>query len=144
MRSVGSMPGACGTAVPSGAWRVGDAAEVLLELPELDVCFSIYGALWHADPTQLLPVIHHRLRPGGMLAFSVNGPRDGELPGRRIDNLTLDSGARLPVVHYSYGADAWRRLLDEHGFTATRVLPVEGPATSPYRTLVLQARRSGT
>ncbi|WP_308402212.1 hypothetical protein [Streptomyces sp. AN091965] len=78
------------------------------------------------------------------LAFSVNGPRGGELPGRRVDNLTLTGGVRLPVVHYSYGADAWRCLLHEHGFTATHVLPVEGPDTSPYRTLVTRARRSGT
>ncbi|QCX73736.1 hypothetical protein C9F11_42515 [Streptomyces sp. YIM 121038] len=117
---------------PALAWRVGDAAEVLRELPVLDVCFSIYGALWHADPARLLPVIHHRLRSGGILAFSVNGPRDGELPGRRVDNLTLGNGAHLPVVHYSYGADAWWCLLHEHGFTATHALPVEGPVTSLY------------
>ncbi|MCC2275504.1 class I SAM-dependent methyltransferase [Streptomyces sp. ET3-23] len=125
--------------LPRLDWRVGDAAQVLVELPGLDVCFSIYGALWYADPAQLLPAIAGRLRPG-LLAFSVNAPRDGELPGRRVDNLTLTSGARLPVVHYSYGADAWRRLLYEHGFTGTEVLPVAGPDHSPYRTLVIRAR----
>jgi hypothetical protein len=116
---------------------------VLTELPLMDVCFSIYGALWYADPTQMLPVIHNRLRPGGLLAFSVNGPRPSELPGRRVDNLTLTSGTRLQVVHYSYDADAWRRLLDEHGFADVEVLPVEGPEGSPYRTLVIRARHTG-
>ncbi|MGW0531126.1 class I SAM-dependent methyltransferase [Streptomyces sp. NPDC003032] len=129
--------------LPALLWRVGDAAQELVELPRLDVCFSIYGALWYADPAQLLPVIHNRLRPGGLLAFSVNGPRTGELSGRRVDNLTLNSRVRLPVVHYSYDADAWRRLLDEHGFTDCEVLAVQGPEASPYRTLVLRARRSG-
>jgi hypothetical protein len=114
----------------------------LTELPLIDVCLSIYGALWYADPTQMLPVIHNQLHPGGLLAFSVNGPRPGELPGRRVDNLTLTSGARLPVVHYSYDADAWRRLLDEHGFADVEVLPVVGPEGSPYRTLVIRARRT--
>ncbi|MGJ5894510.1 class I SAM-dependent methyltransferase [Streptomyces niveiscabiei] len=129
--------------LPALVWRVGDAAQELAELPRLDVCFSIYGALWYADPAQLLPVIHNRLRPGGLLAFSVNGPRPGELPGRRVDNLTLTSGTRLPVVHYSYDADAWRGLLDEHGFAPPEVLPVEGPAGSPYRTFVIRAHRIG-
>jgi len=127
--------------LPALEWHVGDAATVLPELPSLDVCFSIYGALWYADPAQLLPVLHNRLRPGGLLAFSVNGPRPGELPGRRVDNLTLTSGVRLPVVHYSYDADTWRRLLDQHGFTEMELLPVEGPEGSLYRTLVIRARR---
>ncbi|QZZ28959.1 class I SAM-dependent methyltransferase [Streptomyces sp. ST1015] len=129
--------------LPALLWRVGDAARELDGLPRLDVCFSIYGALWYADPDVLLPVVHHRLRPGGLLAFSVNGPRPGELPGRRVDNLSLTDGTRLPVVHYSYGADAWRRLLVEHGFGPPEILPVEGPEGSPYRTLVIRTRRSG-
>lgn len=128
--------------LPALACRIGDAAQELADLPRLDVCFSIYGALWYADPRALLPVIHNRLRPGGLLAFSVNGPRPSELPGRRVDNLTLSSGARLPVVHYSYDADAWQRLLDEYGFAPPEVLPVDGPEGSPYRTLVIRARRS--
>ncbi|MEU7226114.1 class I SAM-dependent methyltransferase [Streptomyces chrestomyceticus] len=60
--------------LPALAWRVGDAAAVLAGLPRLDVCFSIYGALWYADPAQLLPVTANRLGPGGLLAFSVNAP----------------------------------------------------------------------
>lgn len=130
--------------LPAADWRIGDAAGVLAGLPLLDVCFSIYGALWYADPTRLVPVIRDRLHPGGRLAFSVNAPRAGELPGRRVDNLTLPSGARLPVVHYSYDAGAWRRLLAGHGFAGVEVLPVPGPEGSPHRTLVVRARRSGT
>lgn len=129
--------------LPALEWHVGDAATVLAQLPLMDVCFSIYGALWYADPVQLLPVIHHRLRAGGLLAFSVNGPRPGELPGRRVDNLTLTNGTRLPVVHYSYDAGTWRRLLDEHGFADVEVLPVERPESSPYHTLVVRARHAG-
>ncbi|MFF0741555.1 class I SAM-dependent methyltransferase [Streptomyces sp. NPDC004111] len=128
--------------LPATDFRTGDATDVLPTLPQLDVCFSIYGALWYADPNRLLPAIHHQLRPHGVLAFSTNAPRPGELPGRRVDNLTLTSGARLPVVHYSYDADAWRRLLDQHGFDRIDILPVDGPQNSPYRTLVLRTRRA--
>ncbi|MEU7226115.1 hypothetical protein [Streptomyces chrestomyceticus] len=60
-----------------------------------------------------------------------------------MDNLTLADGARLPVVHYAYDADTWRRLLDGHGFADTEVLPVEGPEGSLYRTLVIRTRRTG-
>ncbi|MBB4891229.1 SAM-dependent methyltransferase [Streptomyces olivoverticillatus] len=127
--------------LPAAIWTVGDAAEVLARLPRLDACFSIYGALWYSDPARLLPVIRNRLKPGGLLAFTVNAPRPAELPGRRVDNLTLDTGARLPVVHYSYDVDAWRQLLTASGLTTDTVLTVDDPVGRCYRTLVLRARR---
>jgi SAM-dependent methyltransferase len=127
--------------LPNTEWRVGDAATVLPTLPLLDVCYSIFGALWYADPVLLLPAIHHRLRPGGLLAFSVNSPRVGELSGRRVDNLTLNDGARLPVIHYTYDADTWAQLLHQSGFEPDEHLPITGPEPSSYRTLIQVARR---
>ncbi|MEV6673444.1 class I SAM-dependent methyltransferase [Streptomyces sp. NPDC051162] len=122
-------------------WKTGDAAAVLAGLPRLDVCFSIYGALWYSDPARLLPAIRNRLVPGGVLAFTVNAPRLGELPGRRVDNLTLATGARMPVVHYSYDADAWQRLLTEAGLSTQEMVAVVAPAGSDHRALVIRARR---
>lgn len=60
-----------------------------------------------------------------------------------MDNLTLASGARLPVIHYSYDAGTWQLLLHEHGFTAVEILPVAGPGNSPHHTLAVRARRTG-
>ncbi|MEV4440347.1 class I SAM-dependent methyltransferase [Streptomyces sp. NPDC049577] len=127
--------------LPALLWKAGDAAEVLASLPCLDVCFSIYGALWYSDPARLLPVIANRLVPGGILAFTVNAPRDGETPGRRVDNLTLPTGARLPVVHYTYGANTWHHLLAEAGLTMEAAVAVDDPRGRGYRALVLRARR---
>ncbi|MFI2077526.1 class I SAM-dependent methyltransferase [Streptomyces triculaminicus] len=127
--------------LPAVVWKTGDAAEVLAALPRLDVCFSIYGALWYSDPAHLLPVIHSRLKPGGILAFTVNAPCPGELPGRRVDNLTLSTGARLPVVHYSYDADTWQRLIATAGMSTQEVVTVDDPAGGDYRALVIRAQR---
>ncbi|MFD4480424.1 class I SAM-dependent methyltransferase [Streptomyces sp. NPDC058471] len=123
-------------------WQLGDAASVLAQIPVLDVCYSIFGALWYADPKQLLPVIAARLRQGGRLVFSVNAPRPGEQCGRRVDNLTLDAGTRLPVIHYAFGPAAWTNLLLRNGFRLVEVRPVEGPQGSPHHTLVISAQRA--
>ncbi|MFI8932453.1 class I SAM-dependent methyltransferase [Streptomyces sp. NPDC053474] len=128
--------------LPATDWHLGDAAAVLTTLPILDVCYSIFGALWYADPAQLLPAVAGRLRAGGRLVFSVNAPRQGELSGRRVDNLTSTGGARLPVIHYAFDAADWSALLVAHGFRPVEVQPVSGPHTSPHHTLVVSARRA--
>lgn len=35
-----------------------------------DVVYSVFGPVWFTDPATLLPLIHARLDPGGVLAFS--------------------------------------------------------------------------
>lgn len=127
--------------LPAVEFRTGDAAHLLTDLPPLDVCFSIYGALWYAAPTRLLPLIRQQLWPGGLLAVSANAPREGEQAGRRVDNVSTCDGGRLPVIHYSYDAAAWRQMLNGSGFTHIEIRHVPGPpGSSGYRTLVLRAR----
>ncbi|NRQ39384.1 class I SAM-dependent methyltransferase [Nonomuraea sp. NN258] len=127
--------------VPGIVWIDGEAAAVLPGLPPLEVCYSIYGALWYAAPGRLLPAIGAQLVPHGLLAFSANAPRAGEPSGQRVDNLTID-GVRMPVIYYTHTAEQWQRLLTAHGFTDIRALTVAAPGGGPYTTLVVTARRS--
>ncbi|MEY9958834.1 trans-aconitate 2-methyltransferase [Streptacidiphilus sp. MAP5-52] len=128
--------------LPSLVWTTGDAGQVLDAVPEpVDVCYSIFGALWYSDPERLLPRIHAALRPGGRLAFSVGRARPGRLQGARVDNLTLADGTRLPVVHYGYDAAAWTDLLNRHGFTGVSCVEVPARRAGANPTLVLTAAR---
>ncbi|MCC3766000.1 bifunctional 2-polyprenyl-6-hydroxyphenol methylase/3-demethylubiquinol 3-O-methyltransferase UbiG [Streptomyces sp. UNOC14_S4] len=122
-------------------WEVGDAIEATAHLPKIDICISIYGALWYADPALLLPVIRNRLKVGGVLAFTVNALRTGQVPGRRVDNLTLPDGIRLPVVYYSYALPTWRYLLQEAELTLDTALTVDDPTGGGHQALVLRAHR---
>ncbi|MFC4014640.1 class I SAM-dependent methyltransferase [Nonomuraea purpurea] len=126
--------------VPGIMWLSGDAPAVLGGLPPLDVCYSIYGALWYAAPARVLPAIHARLMPGGLLAFSANAPRAGEPSGQRADNLAIN-GMRLPVIYYTHTAEEWRQLLLAQGFTDISFVHVTAPQSGPYKTLVVTARR---
>ncbi len=129
--------------LPSLFWMTGDAGQVLDAVPEpVDVCYSIFGALWYSDPERLLPRIHAALLPGGRLVFSVGRARPGQLQGARVDNLTLADGTRLPVVHYSYDATAWTNLLNRHGFTGVGCVEVPARRADANPTLVLTAARS--
>jgi SAM-dependent methyltransferase len=125
--------------LPRIEWRIGDAAAVLATLPALDMCYSIFGALWYADPERLLPAVAVRLRPGGVLAFSANQPRPGQTSGVRVDNITLPAG-RMWVIYYTFSGPQWRTLLQRHGFTDVDICQVAPPGEGAYRTLVVSAR----
>ena len=58
--------------LPNTRWLTGDAATALDDhgWGAVEVCMSIFGALWYADPAVLLPRIHARLATSGMLAIS--------------------------------------------------------------------------
>ncbi|WP_405704720.1 class I SAM-dependent methyltransferase [Streptomyces sp. NBC_00069] len=58
-------------------WWLGDAVTAAAHLPDLDVVFSVFGAMWFADPQDLLPVLAHRVRLGGRLVFSCLTGRRG-------------------------------------------------------------------
>lgn len=123
-------------------WLLGDAADVLGRLPRpLDVCYSVFGALYYTAPDRLLPRIRARLVPGGRLVFSVTELRTGHLQGARIDNVSLPGGQRMPVIYYAHDAATWHTLLRHHGFTGINVTPIPAPAAGRPATLIIAAHR---
>ncbi len=129
--------------LPGVSWRTADAADALASDDDgpYDVCYSVFGALWYADPQQLLPRVAARLRPGGLLVFSTGCPRPCQLAGRRVDNLTLHDGTRLPVIQYAYPLSVWKTLLDTAGFTVGPATELPPPGGDRLPTLLLRAHR---
>ncbi|MET7298234.1 class I SAM-dependent methyltransferase [Embleya sp. NPDC005575] len=127
--------------VPGIAWTTGEAGDFLAASRETyDVVYSIFGALWYTDPERLLPRVRERLAPGGLLAFTVSAARPGALHGARVDNLTLGTGVRMPVVHYAYDAAGWHDLLARHRFIVERSIDVPTRDGAGHRALVFTAR----
>ncbi|MDQ8704875.1 class I SAM-dependent methyltransferase [Streptomyces sp. LHD-70] len=102
-------------------WWLGDACTITARLPELDVAYSMFGALWFADPHQILPALHTRLRPGGRLVFSCLARQPGTPEGRRAHLVRNGPGRQLLTVRWMYSIDGWVRILTDHGYRIDHV-----------------------
>ena len=106
-----------------------------------DAVYSVYGAVWFTDPTQLLPAIRERLHPGGRLAFSQRPPVEGCYG---CQASYIPRGAHedpLVVKRWDYEPDAWERVLKEHGFTdVTADVLAAPPGNLKTGTLIVRAR----
>ncbi|WNE96308.1 class I SAM-dependent methyltransferase [Streptomyces luomodiensis] len=104
----------------------GDALDFLTHCTHtFDAVFSVFGAVWFTDPARLLPAIHERLRPGGVLAFSQRPPVEG-CYGCQASYITRSEDEDpLVVKRWDYEPPSWTQILREHGFTdaTARVLP---------------------
>ncbi|MBL1113983.1 class I SAM-dependent methyltransferase [Streptomyces sp. 110] len=103
-----------------------DALDFLTRCTDtFDAVFSVFGAVWFTDPARLLPAIHERLRPGGVLAFSQRPPVGG-CYGCQASYITRsEEEDPLVVKRWDYEPPRWTQILREYGFTeaTARVLP---------------------
>ncbi|MFE2292733.1 class I SAM-dependent methyltransferase [Streptomyces sp. NPDC059452] len=94
-----------------------------------DAIYSVFGAVWFTDPGLLLPVVHARLKPGGVFAFSQRPPVDG-CYGCQASYIPRGPEEDPAVVkRWDYEPDAWTPILKEHGFadvSATVLAPPPG------------------
>lgn len=121
-------------------WWLGDAVRVTPHLPPLDAVFSVFGGLWFADPHQLLPALHRRLKPGGRLVFSCLTRAPGSPEGRRRMVVYTPATGRVPVVRWMYSIQGWLRILSEHGYGVDTVDRSHDPRNQRLRSTVFVAR----
>ncbi|PWS41556.1 class I SAM-dependent methyltransferase [Streptomyces sp. ZEA17I] len=109
-----------------------------------DAVYSVFGAAWFTDPALLLPVVHARLRPGGVFAFSQRPPVEG-CYGCQASYIPRGADEDPAVVkRWDFEPDAWVLLLKEHGYVDVSA-SVVGPPPGSRRTgtlLVRAARES--
>lgn len=123
----------------------GDAVDYLAGTGErFDAVFSVFGAVWFTDPSELLPAVHYSLRPGGVLAFSQRPPVEGCYGCQAAYIDGTDDDTRLVVKRWDYTPQMWSDLLHEHGFTnvSAHVLPAPGEAAHRPGTLLVRAERA--
>ncbi|MEU8544451.1 class I SAM-dependent methyltransferase [Streptomyces sp. NPDC048717] len=106
-------------------------ADALVHLADtstvFDAVYSVFGAMWFTDPGLLLPAVHAKLRPGGVLAFSQRPPVEG-CYGCQASYIPRGPDEDPAVVkRWDYEPDAWALTLGEHGFTDVSVSVLAAP-----------------
>jgi SAM-dependent methyltransferase len=127
--------------LPDTRFVRGDVLEFLGNSHERwDAIYSIWGALWFTDPEKLLPLVHDRLTPEGLLAFS-HAPA---VPGSYgIQGMYGNgfNGRQVWIYRWAYEPADWIKLLHRHGFTHVDARIHPAPAPEHVGTLIVTARR---
>lgn len=112
-----------------------------------DAIYSVFGAVGLVAPELLLAAISRRLRPGGVLAFSVpHLARAGRHPSTdnrpREDYVTMPDHTRLPIARWEFDAHRWGAHLTRTGLRITSALDLRHPRRDPWpTTLLITARK---
>ncbi|WP_351234759.1 class I SAM-dependent methyltransferase [Streptomyces sp. NPDC002133] len=105
---------------------------------EFDAVFSVFGAAWFTDPNELLPLLHKRLRPGGVFAFSHRPAIDGCYGCQAAHINRSEDQHPLVVKRWDYETERWVEILAEHGFTATAAVLPAPPGDRTVGTLLVR------
>ena len=98
-----------------------------------DVVLSIFGPVWFTDPEQLLPLIHKRLSPGGVLAFSHRPPVEGMEPVGALREAKA-------VIRWDHSPEEWSAFLTSAGFSDVEAETISPPGGKGMGTLLVRAR----
>ncbi|MFE6768100.1 class I SAM-dependent methyltransferase [Streptomyces fimicarius] len=112
-----------------------------------DIVYSVFGAVGLVDPRPLLAAIARRLRPHGLLGFSVPHPgRPGagatSGPQPRHGTIRLPDGSRHPVARWELSVADWRRALPRSGMRTVTVRELGHPGRTHPTALLVIARRN--
>ncbi|MFD4771085.1 class I SAM-dependent methyltransferase [Streptomyces niveus] len=103
-----------------------------------DAIYSIFGAVWFADPVRLLPLIAERLNPGGVLVFSHPPAIPGAYGPQGMYKGGF-AGKAMFTYRYSYTPRKWLSLLDKSGFAHAEAEVLDAPEPGHIGTLLVRA-----
>lgn len=103
-----------------------------------DAIYSIFGAVWFADPVRLLPLIAKRLSPGGVLVFSHPPAIPGAYGPQGMYKGGF-AGKAMFTYRYSYTPRKWLGLLRRSGFAHAEAGVLDAPEPGHIGTLLVRA-----
>lgn len=112
-----------------------------------DAIYSVFGAVGLVAPELLLAAISRRLKPGGVLAFSLPHPaRVGRHPSAddrpREDYVTMPDHTRLPIARWEFDTRRWGVHLARTDVRITSALELRHPRRDRWpTTLLITARK---
>ncbi|MEU2956651.1 class I SAM-dependent methyltransferase [Streptomyces xanthochromogenes] len=112
-----------------------------------EAIYSVFGAIGLVAPELLLTAISRRIKPGGVLAFSVPHPaRAGRHPSTDDrpceDYVTMPDHTRLPIARWEFDSHRWGAHLARAGLRITSALELRHPRRDPWpTTLLITARK---
>lgn len=132
-------------AVPGLRYLLGDAVDHLTRCEPYDLVYSVHG-LGYLDPHRSLPAVHHGLRPGGRLVFSVlHTDLRTQPPSSSVEPRQLQvqlKGMKPQDVHlWVLSPLLWEDVLTDHGFTVEANDLLHRPDDDPVVDQLIQARR---
>ncbi|MEU3226918.1 class I SAM-dependent methyltransferase [Streptomyces sp. NPDC006976] len=119
--------------LPGLAFHTAEVTDYLTHTEgSFDVVLSIFGPVWFTDPEQLLPLIHKRLSPGGVLVFSHKPPTAGTRPVGTLREARA-------VTRWDYSPEEWSRLLASSGYSNLKAEVIPPPGGEDAGTLLVRA-----
>ncbi|MFF8442785.1 class I SAM-dependent methyltransferase [Streptomyces californicus] len=112
-----------------------------------DIVYSVFGAVGLVEPGLLLAAIARRVRPHGLLGFSVPHPgRPGAGSSRghqpRHGTIRLPDGSRHPIARWELSVADWRRYLLRSGMRTVAARELGHPGRTHPTALLVIARRN--
>ncbi|MEU8591329.1 class I SAM-dependent methyltransferase [Streptomyces sp. NPDC048664] len=103
-----------------------------------DAVYSIFGAAWFTDPSQLFPLVHERLVPGGTFVFSQPPAIPGAYGPQGMYKGGF-AGKAMYTYRYSYRPAVWERLLTRAGFASAEARVIDAAKPGHIGTLLVRA-----
>ncbi|MFJ2894043.1 class I SAM-dependent methyltransferase [Streptomyces sp. NPDC087218] len=119
--------------LPGLTFHTAEATDYLTHTEgSFDVVLSIFGPVWFTDPERLLPLVHKRLSPDGMLVFSHRPPTAGIQPVGTLREARA-------VTRWDYDPAEWSALLTSSGFEYSEAEVIPPPEGQEAGTLLVRA-----
>ncbi|MFE0424089.1 class I SAM-dependent methyltransferase [Streptomyces sp. NPDC058953] len=106
-----------------------------------DAVYSVWGALWFADPREWAPAVCARLAERGVLVFSCAPPVEGCYGAQGMYGNGF-RGEISPVLRWAYTPRMWEEILRDAGFGEVHAKVFEAPDPKNLGTLIVRAARS--
>jgi SAM-dependent methyltransferase len=127
--------------LPAARYERADVVDYLTTTDQVwDAIYSIWGAVWFTDPDRLLPLVRHRLIPGGKLVFSHAPAVPGSYGVQGIYAAGF-TGRQIWAYRWAYEPAVWADLLHRHGFTDVDARIEPAPEPDHVGTLIAEAIR---
>jgi 2-polyprenyl-3-methyl-5-hydroxy-6-metoxy-1,4-benzoquinol methylase len=114
-------------------FRTVDAVEFLaVSAGSFDVVYSVFGATWFCEPSELIHLVRKRLSPGGVFAFS-------HMAANTVSSQVTVAETAKAVMRWDHPGTWWVHRLADAGFITVEDHVIPAPTQGKPGTLLVRA-----